>query len=192
MVQFAHANEETVLEKGVLHAVYMALPRPHPLRVAGHFASTMPKVSLTTAAHAEAAPEISRAAASAPDQQKNSGRVDAPAAGTAVITVTSATESIAMPRVVVPAAEPVTGAVTIVAGTVPLPAPRPERYASLTHVEHADTAEVKSIPLPRANPLPEVRHTQKTTKKSDRTEKKSGNKNEKKAGKHAERKKRRA
>jgi hypothetical protein len=186
MIQFAHANEETVLERGVLHAVYMALPRPHPLRVAGHFASTIPTVSLTTAVRAEPGPayKISHAA-SAPDQASTGERVNIP-----VIAIASATESIAMPRVVVPAAEPATGSVTMVSKSVPLPAPRPEKYASFAHADHADMAEIQLVPLPRAKPLHEARHTQKTAKQSKGADKKSGN--EKKAGKPAERKRRRA
>jgi hypothetical protein len=191
MAQFAHANEETVLEKGVLHAVYMKLPRPHPLRVAGHFAGPVPVVSLTTAAHAEPTPAAESSHLTTP-VQKDGDRVSAPVAAPAQIAVAAATESIAMPRLIAPSAEHITGSVTTVAKAIPVPLRRPEMLASLVPAEHADRSEVQPIPVPRARPLHETRHTPKPEKQADRPEKKSGKKTEKKAGKHADRKKRRA
>jgi hypothetical protein len=171
----------------------MKLPRPHPLRVAGHFASALPAASLTTAAKAEPAPAsgISTVATSPPDQ-KDDDRLSAPVAVPAVVTVASATESIAMPRVMTPSTEQTTGSVTAVAKAMPVPLPRPAMLASLAPVEQRETGPDHSLPLPRARPPHEARHTPKAEKQADRTEKKSGRKSEKKTGKHADRKKRRA
>lgn len=210
MVQFAHADEAVVEEKGVLHAVYMTLPRPHPLRVAGKFASALPMASISLTSTAEAAPAPSLPTApvvvpaveTATTVQKDETRpenVNAPAP--AVATVAAATESLALPRIA-PTNEQTTGSVTTVMKSEP--SPKPEKLASIVPSEKPAAVTARFVaPLPRANPLREAKltagknsekHADKSEKKSEKkTDKKSDRKNDKKADKHTDtRKKRRA
>ena len=187
MVQFAHADEPTITEKGVVHAVYMAMPRPHPLRVAGQFASAIPmSISLTTSANAAPAPvapattpAVEPAAAAAP-VRKDEERVSAPVPAPAMTTVATATESVAMPRVMPTSSEQTTGSVTTVTKVAPVQQPKPEKVASLQPAEKQESLTARFVaPLPRANPLREARLAEKHGEKH--ADKKSDKKSDKKA-----------
>lgn len=183
MVQFAYANEETVVEKGVLHSVFMTLPRPHPLRAASQLASAVPMhVSLTTAANAEPAPIAAAATPAATPAPKDEERVStrAPVAAAAPVAVAAATESMALPRVMAPSAEQTTGTVTSVTKAAPAPHATPEKIASLAPAGKSEIQQAKFVaPLPRANPLREARLAEKHGDK--RVDKKSDKKSDKKA-----------
>ena len=196
MVQFAYANEETITEKGVVHAVFMTLPRPHPLRAAGQFASALPMaVSFTSTANAAPAPIAAEAVASTP-VQKDEARPDNVAApvAPAMAVVASATESVALPRVAPATNEPATGSVTTVKKSEPAPAPKHEKIAAVQPNEKATSSAAAFVaPLPRANPLREAKLSsgKNTEKHADKSDKKLDKKNDKKADRHADAKKKR-